>query len=64
MILFTYLECNEKCNMDMKPVCGSNAVTYTNMCLLKYAECKNSSINLAYEGKCSVITATGKYINL
>ncbi|CAF0717274.1 unnamed protein product [Brachionus calyciflorus] len=43
------LECTEV----YKPVCGSDGVTYNNMCKMRYESCKKQVfIELAYEGVC------------
>jgi len=49
------IECRSsmKCNKTKyKPVCGSNGKTYTNLCLLKKAACKDRTIKMVKKGTC------------
>lgn len=32
-------DCNTPCTMDFRPVCGTNGVTYVNLCELERAAC-------------------------
>jgi hypothetical protein len=45
--------CNVACTMEFVPVCGTNAVTYGNLCQLQSAAClSKSGIAVAYSGVC------------
>ncbi|KAG3155773.1 hypothetical protein PC128_g22023 [Phytophthora cactorum] len=46
--------CSEVCPEILKPVCGSDGVTYSNSCFLGIATCKDPSIILAHDGACGV----------
>ena len=39
------------CHNEYSPVCGNDAITYTNMCHLQKATC-NAGIQIAHIGKC------------
>ncbi|KAL3659366.1 hypothetical protein V7S43_015637 [Phytophthora oleae] len=45
-------KCNPMCERVYDPVCGSNGVTYANLCLLEYAGCRNPSVKAFGSGKC------------
>nr|ADI96224.1 Kazal-type serine proteinase inhibitor 4 [Procambarus clarkii] len=46
-------DCNFECTDDYTPVCGTDGVTYGNLCLLELADClSEEDITLAYEGEC------------
>ncbi|KAG7389503.1 Basement membrane-specific heparan sulfate proteoglycan core protein [Phytophthora boehmeriae] len=40
------------CERVYDPICGSDGITYANMCLLEYAACRHPGIRLFGEGKC------------
>ncbi|KAK3740793.1 hypothetical protein QZH41_010082, partial [Actinostola sp. cb2023] len=45
--------CNTVCTKIYKPVCGSDGKTYSNVCLMKAASCKQKKyIRVAYQGVC------------
>jgi len=42
------------CGGEWEPVCGSDGVTYTNPCRLRYEACRhNKSLSVVYKGMCS-----------
>ncbi|KAE8979663.1 hypothetical protein PF011_g22756 [Phytophthora fragariae] len=45
-------KCNPMCERVYDPICGSDGITYANLCLLEYAECRNPSIKPFGAGKC------------
>ncbi|ETM56657.1 hypothetical protein L914_00408 [Phytophthora nicotianae] len=45
-------KCNSMCERVYDPVCGSNGITYANLCLLEYAECRNPNVKVFGPGKC------------
>jgi hypothetical protein len=50
--------CSAMCTRIFLPVCGSNGVTYSNECLLKYANCKDKTIVYVHDGECVTTTTT------
>ncbi|GMF65108.1 unnamed protein product [Phytophthora lilii] len=44
--------CSDVCIEILKPVCGSDSVTYPNSCFLGIANCKDPSITQVSEGAC------------
>ncbi|KAK5975520.1 hypothetical protein GCK32_000971, partial [Trichostrongylus colubriformis] len=45
--------CPSSCGDTYSPVCGTDDITYTNLCHLTLAQCrKATTIGLAYEGEC------------
>ncbi|KAL6722523.1 hypothetical protein Aduo_017639 [Ancylostoma duodenale] len=44
--------CSEECPSHEKPVCGSNFVTYTNLCRFNKERCKDESLSVLFYGKC------------
>ncbi|CEG49465.1 Protease inhibitor protein [Plasmopara halstedii] len=47
-------KCNSMCKRLYEPICGSDGVTYANLCLLEYAECRNPNIKVFGPGKCPI----------
>ena len=46
-------DCDQPCTREYVPVCGSNDQTYSNLCALQNAQCKNPTIQYAHSGKCA-----------
>ena len=47
------VECNRKCPVYRRPVCGSDGITYGSRCLLKLVDCKTGrEISIRHRGKC------------
>jgi len=49
-------ECNKPCGRNYNPVCGTNGVSYDNMCLFEGAKCqsrhKNEVLTIRHDGNC------------
>ncbi|KAK6032914.1 Kazal-type serine protease inhibitor domain protein [Ostertagia ostertagi] len=50
--------CREECSSNEKPVCGSNFVTYKNLCHFNKERCKDESLSVLFYGKCQECLAT------
>ncbi|KAK4309886.1 hypothetical protein Pmani_018511, partial [Petrolisthes manimaculis] len=51
----THVDCKRPCQDKRNPVCGSNARTYTNSCLLTNAQCDDPELQMNSEGPCESI---------
>ncbi|XP_045617354.1 four-domain proteases inhibitor [Procambarus clarkii] len=47
-----YTGCKKGCPKNIDPVCGSDGVTYSNLCLLENAQCDDPTLSLQYDGPC------------
>ncbi|KAG7388307.1 hypothetical protein PHYPSEUDO_012833 [Phytophthora pseudosyringae] len=55
--------CSEACDRIYKPVCGSDGVTYSNVCVLDVAECKSGgAITQVSGGRCPSSSAGGSAV--
>ncbi|KAG6948197.1 hypothetical protein JG688_00015199 [Phytophthora aleatoria] len=44
-------KCNPMCERVYDPICGSDGITYANLCLLEYAECRNPNVKVFGPGE-------------
>lgn len=44
--------CQTGCPFNLNPVCGSNGVTYPNICVFENAKCQDTKLTLRHEGEC------------
>ncbi|EGZ16651.1 hypothetical protein PHYSODRAFT_440880, partial [Phytophthora sojae] len=44
--------CPTLCERDFMPQCGSDSVTYANICLLKVAHCLDPEVKRKHKGRC------------
>ncbi|KAK4293698.1 hypothetical protein Pmani_033623 [Petrolisthes manimaculis] len=47
----------EECSHDHDPVCGTDNITYKNMCFLVRANCTSRNLHIAIRGKCTAEAA-------
>ena len=55
ILLVKNVICPAFCTSIYEPVCGSNNVTYSNLCKLRFADCESEDdekITLKHKGKC------------
>ena len=53
-------DCMTVCTADYSPVCGTDGVTYSNVCHLKMTACVtgNKDLTIAYKGECRGMPST------
>ena len=53
-------DCMTVCTANYSPVCGTDGVTYSNVCHLKMTACitGNKDLTIAYKGECTGIIST------
>ncbi|XP_064077184.1 turripeptide Gsg9.2-like [Macrobrachium nipponense] len=44
--------CGQACGLIYRPVCGSNGVTYPNICVFQNARCRNPFLGLRCQRRC------------
>lgn len=55
-------KCNFMCERVYEPLCGSDGVTYANLCLLEYAACRNPHVKVFGPGKCPLHTQAARLV--
>merc|ERR1711879_358119 len=54
--------CPDMCMKMYAPVCGTDQITYSNVCFLELAQCNNyPELEVAYQGECIETTTPFKY---
>ncbi|VDL72773.1 unnamed protein product [Nippostrongylus brasiliensis] len=54
--------CPTTCNNIYSPVCGTDDVTYTNLCQMRLKQCrKGTTIGLAYKGECCTMDCPNNF---
>lgn len=46
------IECGSPCSDEVAPVCGSNGMTFPNLCALQQTQCLCPCLKLAHDGAC------------
>ncbi|KAJ3416986.1 hypothetical protein HDV05_007468 [Chytridiales sp. JEL 0842] len=46
-------KCSRPCPRNLRPVCGSNGITYANQCLFDNAQCAQPTLTVVFQGDCS-----------
>ena len=49
--------CKKSCSRTYTPLCGTDGVTYDNLCQYSNARCDNKALKISFKGKCE-----GQYI--
>ena len=46
-------KCLKICPPNLDPVCGSDGITYDNICHFEVSACKNGALSFAHDGPCT-----------